>query len=120
MRISDWSSDVCSSDLGSLFARARAFPDQFYGQLALERLGRPIPAPAAVERPVEISASERAAFANRSVVRAVKALGQMGYWEDQSKFARAIANNDDSDADNYLAVEQIGRASWRERVGQDV
>ncbi|AEG49477.1 Lytic transglycosylase catalytic [Sphingobium chlorophenolicum L-1] len=105
----------------SYFTRAGAFPDQFYGQLALERLGRPIPAPAAVERPVEISASERAAFANRSVVRAVKALGQMGYWEDQSKFARAIANNADSDADHYLAVElaqSIGRPDMGVMVGR--
>ncbi|WP_150291267.1 lytic transglycosylase domain-containing protein [Sphingobium estronivorans] len=105
----------------SYFARAAVFPDQFYGQLALERLGRPIPAPAAVERPVEISAAERTAFANRSVVRAVKALGQMGYWEDQSKFARAIANNADSDADHYLAVElakSIGRPDMGVMVGR--
>ncbi len=105
----------------SYFSRAAVFPDQFYGQLALERLGRPIPAPAAVERPVEISAAERAAFANRSVVRAVKALGQMGYWEDQSKFARAIANNADSDADHYLAVElaqSIGRPDMGVMVGR--
>ena len=78
------------------FAQAGAYPDQFYGQLALERLGRPVPPPATVERPVPISAAERAAFDSRSVVRAVKALGQMGYWEDQSKFARAIANNADT------------------------
>ncbi|APL95417.1 lytic transglycosylase domain-containing protein [Sphingobium indicum] len=110
-----------AASANSYFARAGAFPDQFYGQLALERLGRPIPAPAAVERPVEISASERAAFANRSVVRAVKALGQMGYWEDQSKFARAIANNADSDADHYLAVElaqSIGRPDMGVMVGR--
>lgn len=103
------------------FTRAAVFPDQFYGQLSLERLGRPIPAPATVERPVEISAAERAAFANRSVVRAVKALGEMGYWEDQSKFARAIANNADSDSDHYLAVElaqSIGRPDMGVMVGR--
>lgn len=105
----------------SYFARAAAFPDQFYGQLSLERLGRPIPAPATVERGVEISAAERTAFANRSVVRAVKALGEMGYWEDQSKFARAIANNADSDADHFLAVElarSIGRPDMGVMVGR--
>ena len=103
------------------FTRAAVFPDQFYGQLSLERLGRPIPVPATVERPVEISAAERAAFANRSVVRAVKALGEMGYWEDQSKFARAIANNADSDSDHYLAVElaqSIGRPDMGVMVGR--
>ena len=105
----------------SYFAQASAFADQFYGQLALERTGRPIPAPATVERGVEISAADRAAFANRSVVRAVKALGQMGYWEDQSKFARAIANNADSDADHYLAAElakSLGRPDMSVMVGR--
>ena len=103
------------------FTQAGVYPDQFYGQLALERLGRPIPAPATVERPVPISAAERAAFDNRSVVRAVKALGQMGYWEDQSKFARAIANNADSDTDHFLAAElaqQINRPDMSVMVGR--
>ena len=68
-----------------------------------------------------ISAAERAAFNNRSVVRAVKALGQMGYWADQSKFARAIANNADSDTDHFLAAElaqQIGRPDMSVMVGR--
>ncbi|NWK96802.1 lytic transglycosylase [Sphingobium lactosutens] len=105
----------------SYFNQAGVYPDQFYGQLALERLGRPIPAPATVERPVPISAAERAAFDSRSVVRAVKALGQMGYWEDQSKFARAIANNADSDTDHFLAAElaqQINRPDMSVMVGR--
>ncbi|MDO7836515.1 lytic transglycosylase domain-containing protein [Sphingobium sp. HBC34] len=105
----------------SYFAQAGVYPDQFYGQLALERLGRPIPPPATVERPVPISAAERAAFDSRSVVRAVTALGQMGYWEEQSKFARAIANNADSDADHYLAAElaqKIGRPDMGVMVGR--
>src|SRR3546814_9533039 len=45
----------------------------------------------------------------------------MGYWEDQSKFARAIANNADSDADHYLAVElaqSIGRPDMGVMVGR--
>ncbi|MES2157088.1 MAG: lytic transglycosylase domain-containing protein [Pseudomonadota bacterium] len=105
----------------SYFAQAGVFPDQFYGQLALERLGRPIPPPATVDRPVPISVAERAAFEQRSVVRAVKALGQMGYWEDQSKFARAIANNADSDADHFLAAQlaqSIGRPDMGVMVGR--
>lgn len=113
------SGDAASAN--SYFGQAAAYPDQFYGQLALERLGRPIPAPANVERPVPISAAERAAFENRSVVRAVKALGQMGFWEDQSKFARAIANNADSDADHFLAAElaqTIGRPDMGVMVGR--
>lgn len=105
----------------SYFTQAAQFPDQFYGQLALERLGRPVPPPANVERPVQISAAQRAEFSNRTVVRAVKALGQMGYWEDQSKFARAIANEADSDVDHFLAAElaqSIGRPDMGVMVGR--
>lgn len=110
-----------AASANAYFNQAGVYPDQFYGQLALERLGRPIPAPATVDRPVPISAAERAAFEARSVVRAVKALGQMGYWEDQSKFARAIANNADSDVDHYLAAElaqRIGRPDMGVMVGR--
>jgi soluble lytic murein transglycosylase len=45
----------------------------------------------------------------------------MGYWEDQSKFARAIANNADSDTDHYLAAElarSIGRPDMSVMVGR--
>lgn len=110
-----------AASANSYFAQAGAYPDQFYGQLALERLGRPIPAPSTVERAVPISASERTAFEGRSVVRAARALGQMGYWEEQSKFARAIAGNADSDADHYLAVElaqRLGRPDMGVMVGR--
>jgi soluble lytic murein transglycosylase len=103
------------------FQRASAFPDQYYGQLALERIGQPVPAPATVNREVQLSAADRAAFANRSVVRAAKALGQMGYWEDQSKFARAIAANADSDKDHFLAAElaqSLGRPDLGVMVGR--
>ncbi len=105
----------------SYFQRASAFPDQFYGQLALERMGRPVPAPSTADRMVELSAADRAAFASRSVVRAAKALGAMGYWEDQSKFARAIAANADSDKDHYLAAELaqgLGRPDLGVMVGR--
>lgn len=110
-----------AASANSYFAQAAQWPDQYYGQLASERIGRTIPAPVTVERGVEISAADRAAFNNRSVVRAVRTLGQMGYWEDQSKFARAIANNAESDADHYLAAElaqQIGRPDMSVMVGR--
>lgn len=110
-----------AASANSYFSQSALFPDQYYGQLALERLGRPIPPPAVVERSAPISPSERTEFNNRSVVRAAKALGQMGYWEDQSKFVRAIANNADSDSDHYLAAElaqNLGRPDMGVMVGR--
>ncbi|RVT41739.1 lytic transglycosylase domain-containing protein [Sphingobium algorifonticola] len=100
---------------GGFFTQAAAYPDQFYGQLALERLGRPVPAP-----PPAVTASptpeQRAAFAGRSVVRAAKALGQMGYWEDQSKFLRAIAASA-NDAPTHALSTELAQAIGRPDLG---
>lgn len=84
---------------------------QFYGQLALERLGQPIPAPepASSDQP---TAAERQAFNAREIVQAARLLGQMGSWKDQTTFLNAIAASLDSDTDRLLAVDfsrQIGR-----------
>ncbi|MBT2244197.1 transglycosylase SLT domain-containing protein [Sphingobium sp. BHU LFT2] len=108
-----------AASANSYFNQSAQFPDQYYGQLALERLGRPVPPPP--ERAVSISAAERSEFNNRSVVRAARALGQMGYWEDQSKFVRAIANGADSDGDHFLAAElaqNLGRPDMGVMVGR--
>src|SRR3546814_4851466 len=48
---------------------AGAYADQFYGQLALERLGRAIPVPAAT-LPVQVTEAERTQFYNREIGRA--------------------------------------------------
>ena len=86
-----------------------ASPDQFYGQLALERLGRsPTPPPA--DAPV--SAAERAAFASRPIAQAARHLGMIGNRSDQSLFIRAIAEQLESDRDRVIAADfgrQIGR-----------
>ncbi|HWJ71383.1 MAG TPA: lytic transglycosylase domain-containing protein [Sphingobium sp.] len=103
------------------FAQSGAFPDQYYGQLALERLGRPIPAPAAAERPVAIASAERNAFLSRPIVRAVRQLGRNGAWMDQSKFVRAIAATAETDQDHQLATElaeTLGRPDLGVMVGR--
>ncbi|MET0241672.1 MAG: lytic transglycosylase domain-containing protein, partial [Sphingobium sp.] len=98
------------------FRRAAAYPDQYYGQLALERIGQPIPLPAAAEAPVQPSEAMRQAFDNRSVVRAAKRLGLTGNWQDQSKMLRAIASNAGSDADHAL-VGDLSRSLSRPDLG---
>lgn len=103
------------------FTQAAAYPDQFYGQLSLERLGRPIPAPAAMPQPAALTSADRTAFASRSVVRAAKALGQMGYWEDQSKFVRAIAASADDEQSHVMSAElaqSLGRPDLGVMVGR--
>ncbi len=93
--------------------QAAASPDQYYGQLSLERLGRRVTAPAASAAP---SAAERSAFASRPLVQALRALGDMGRWSDQSLFVRALAEQVETPQEQALAGE-LGRSVGRPDVG---
>jgi soluble lytic murein transglycosylase len=86
------------------YETAGAFFDQFHGQLALERLGRK-PVSNEAPRTIAISAAERAAFNNRSVVRALIALNQQGRNTEQAEFIRTLSTSIKSDADHVLATE---------------
>ncbi|HWL46976.1 MAG TPA: lytic transglycosylase domain-containing protein, partial [Sphingomonadaceae bacterium] len=97
-----------------LFAEAATHPDQFYGQLATERLGRVVAVPTADT--AVATPAERAAFAGRSTVLAARTLGELGDWADQSLFLRAIAADAASDSDHILAAE-FARAIGRPDLG---
>lgn len=108
------------SEADGYYRRAAAYFDQFYGQLAGERIGAPLTIPA-VSRTIEISANERNAFFGREVVRAVTYLGQTGDWANQSLFVRTIAAAAESDKDHVLASElatRIGRPDLGVMVGR--
>lgn len=110
-----------AADTSRLLALAATHPDQFYGQLALERLGREIPPPGTTGATTP-SASERLAFNQREIVRAARILGQQGDWQTQSLFIRAIAASVESDADHALAAELaqgIGRPDLAVMVGRN-
>jgi soluble lytic murein transglycosylase len=93
----------------SWLEQAAVSPDQFYGLLALEQLGRrPAPPPPALA----VTAGERAAFANRPMVAALRYLGTNGRRADQTQFVRALATSLESDQDRVLAAE-LGRAIGR-------
>ena len=94
--------------------QAAASPDQFYGQLALERLGRQVTPPSATL--ASPSPAERSAFAARPLVQAAKALGDMGQWSDQSQFVRAIAEQAETASERVLAA-QFGRSIGRQDLG---
>jgi soluble lytic murein transglycosylase len=98
-------------DANGYYAKAATHGEQFYGQLAAERLGQSVTPPVEPAM-VSIPDADRVAFETSSVVRAARLLGQMGNWQDQTAFIRAIAANADSDADHRLAAEfarSIGR-----------
>jgi soluble lytic murein transglycosylase len=96
------------------FREAAAAADQYYGQLAIEKLGRPIPPPE--QGSASVDSAARAAFQNRSIVQATRALGQMGRYGDQTLFVRAIAQGAASDSDRALAAE-LGRTIGRPDLG---
>ncbi len=97
------------------FADAARQIDQFYGQLATERLGRTIAVPADPPQPA-IGAQQRAVFDNREVVRAARLLGQQRRWLDQTQFVRQIAQDARSDGDHILAAD-LARTLARPDLG---
>lgn len=108
------------SDADLYYANAATLFDQFYGQLAAERLGR-TPAIPAVTARIEISQNQREAFFNQEIVRAVQILGQRSDHLTQTLFVRQIAQAATSDADHILAVElaqRIARPDLAVMVGR--
>ncbi|HEX6376037.1 MAG TPA: lytic transglycosylase domain-containing protein, partial [Allosphingosinicella sp.] len=98
----------------SYFERASATPELFYGQLALERLGRRVTSPVAAS--ISPSPAQRSAFAAKPLVQAARALGDMGRWSDQSLFVRAIAEQAETESERVLAAE-FGRTIGRQDLG---
>ena len=97
------------------FAQAAAYPDQYYGQLSLERLGRPVTAPR-TESAIALTDADRAEFNRQSIVQAAKLLGKQGAWADQSKFVRAIAASAETPRSHLLATE-LSRTLGRPDLG---
>jgi soluble lytic murein transglycosylase len=94
------------------FQQAGAYPELFYGQLALERLGKSVQAPPQALPQYVTTSAQRTAFNAKPLVQAVRLLGQQGRSTEQALFVKALADSLDNDADRNLAVElgqQIGR-----------
>ncbi|OYY90303.1 MAG: lytic transglycosylase [Sphingomonas sp. 28-66-16] len=97
------------------FEKAAGYRDQFYGQLATEKLGRALtPPPDIAMRPVDQAV--RDAFYARETVRVARYLGTIGAHEDQTAFVRQIAIDAKSDSDHSLATE-LSRALGRPDLG---
>ena len=104
-----------AADATPYFQRAAAYPELFYGQLALERLGRSVPAPAAAAAAAGDRA-QRTAFSRTGWSGRLRLLGQQGRRDEQALFVRALAESLDNDAERALALElaqQIGRQDMR-------
>jgi peptidoglycan lytic transglycosylase len=94
------------------FQRAGAYPELFYGQLALERLGRSVSPPPQAMPQYVTTAAQRNAFNVKPLVQAVRLLGRQGRSTEQALFVRALAESLSNDSERNLAVDlgqQIGR-----------
>jgi len=92
-------------EANSYFQRAAAYPELFYGQLALERLGRSVPPPPQSASQYTTTSTQRAAFNAKRLVQALRLLGQQGRSTEQALFVRALAESLDTDSERGLAVE---------------
>lgn len=92
------------------YATAADMFDQFYGQLAAERLGR-VPVIPAATTLLEVSRNQRDGFFGQEIVRAAQLTGARGDHVTQTLFLRQIAQAAQSDVDHALAVELSQRIS---------
>ena len=83
---------------------AAGFPELFYGQLALERLGRAVPAPQPVGA-IPPADRARAAFAANRLVQATRYAVAYGSTSERSLFTRALGESLDSPSERVLAME---------------
>src|SRR3546814_4360230 len=98
MRISDWSSDVCSSDL---FRLLRQFPD--------------LDPAAAVFEPVRLTVARAA-----QLIKVNKEVNTALRYRDDAAEDRWEIGWREGDCEDFAIRKQIGRASCRERVCQYV
>ena len=97
------------------FSQAAAYPELFYGQLALERLGRAVPAPVAMSS-LLVTPPQRSAFQRNRLAQATRLLGQQGRRDEQSLFVRALAESLSDNNDRALASE-FGQSIGRQDLG---
>jgi soluble lytic murein transglycosylase len=102
------------------FEMAAQYPDNYYGMLALERLGRPLLAPANSASVVP-TAAERAAFNDRPLTKAVREVARESDWRTAVQFFKELAEQAETEADHVLVAQlaqELGRRDLGVILGQ--
>ncbi len=102
------------------FEMAAAYPDQFYGMLALERLARPLPAFDTVPRAIP-TAAERDVFRSKPLTAAVREVARDADWPTTIRFFREICDAAQSEGDHVLVADlarELGRRDLGVILGQ--
>lgn len=94
------------------YEMAAAYPEYFYGMLALERLGRPAPGHAGAPMPEpepEPTPEQRAAFSDNPLTAAIRVLASASYpWQIKRKFYTELAGRAES-AEELALVGELAR-----------
>lgn len=96
------------------YESAGTHPDFFFGQLSLERLGRPLALPQV--RQVAIDPAARQRFASNELVRVAKTLGEAGDRTRQSLFLRKLVE-DAGTLEQQALVAELAPALRRPDIG---
>lgn len=101
------------------YARAAQFPDVFYGQLSIDKLGRSVPA--LDMTPPAIDPEAMRSFMASDVVRAATMLGELGETDKQSSFIAALARRAITPEEKRIAADlahNIQRLDLGVRIGK--
>ena len=102
------------------FTRAALYADQFYGQLALERLGRAIPGFASAPT-ITPTPAERQAFLARPIVAAVREVARDSDWPTAVRFFKELAAQAETPAEHQIVADlarDLGRRDLGVILGQ--
>ena len=102
------------------FTQAATYADQFYGQLALERLGRAMPDFAKAPS-VTPSLAERQAFLSRPLAAAVREVARESDWPTAVRFFKEIAAQATTPAEHQVVADlarELGRRDLGVILGQ--
>ncbi len=100
-----------NAEASTYFQQAAQYPELFYGQLSLERLGRAIPAPAGLPTML-VTPQQRAAFQADRLAKALEVVVGQGRRDEATLFVRSLSEELDTDAERVLGAElglRIGR-----------
>lgn len=109
-----------SAAASTYFQQAAVYADQFYGQLALERLGRPVPNFATTPSAMP-TAAERRAFLARPITAAVREVARESDWPTAVRFFKEIAAQADTPAEHQIVADlarELGRRDLGVILGQ--
>lgn len=90
---------------------AAEYPDRFYGMLALEKLGRPVP-PLSATATEAITSEQRTAFNEAPLTKAVREVAKGAAWRTGIQFYRAISDQAETKAEHLMVADlatQTGR-----------